>query len=50
MPLSDKVAEAAEVGIEVAREAAVGVEGVVDRTRRDKKAAHGSQVVHLALQ
>jgi len=50
MPLSDKVAEAAEAGIEVVREAAVGVEEVVDRTRRDKKAARGSLAVHLALQ
>ena len=50
MPLNDKVAEVAEAQIEVVREAAVGVEEAVDRTRRDKKAAHGSQVVHLALQ
>jgi len=50
MLLSDKVAGAAEVGIEAVREAAAGVEGVVDRTRRDKKVVHGSQVVHLALQ
>ena len=45
--LNDKAAEAAEVEIGVAREVAVGAEE--DRIHRDKKAALGSQVVHLAL-
>ena len=47
--LNDKAAEAAEVEIGVAREVAVGAEEEVDRIHRDKKAALGSQVVHLAL-